>query len=226
MLRKADIVLTVGCIVALGLSAVAALRPGAPARVRTDAWFRARATQKALKRDWAALAASPDRLGATGDSVKTVAFLDFECPFCAAQWPKLDSLLAGRPDAAIAIRHLPLSFHSAAEGAARAAICAEQEGKFAAMALELFTHQQWRTDRDWSREARSAGVSDIVAFSACLQTAATSRRLREDSAFAFELGIAGTPTFVFYDRVVPGLLSQAQLDQMLSMAPSPRKQRP
>jgi protein-disulfide isomerase len=186
-----------------------------------DAWLRARATQKALKRDWAVLRASPDRLG-TGKDVVAVGFFDFECPYCAAQWPKLDSLLATHPDAAIAIRHLPLPFHAAAEGAARATICAEDEGKFAAVAVQLLTHKDWRTDRDWSREALSAGVSDIAAFNGCLQRVATSRRLREDSAFAFELGISGTPTFVFQDRVVPGLLSQAQLDHMLSTTPSPR----
>ncbi len=217
VIRKADVVLTVGCAVALGLSAAGALRPGAPARVRIDAWFRARATQKVLRKEWAALAASPNRLGAAEHEVNAVLFVDFECPYCAALWPRLDSLLVTHPDAAVVIRHLPLSFHGAAEGAARAAICAGEEGRFAEMAAALFAHDDWHADRDWSREAEAAGVPAMGSFNACLQAPATSRRLAEDSTFARALGISGTPALVLQDRVVPGLLNYAQLDQILGI---------
>ncbi len=218
MIRKADVVLTLGCAVALGRSAAGTLRPGAPARVRIDAWFRARATQKFLKKKWATLAASPDRVGAAGSDATAVVFLDFECPYCATQWPALDSALASHRDAAIAIRHFPLGFHASAEGAARAAICAEHEGKFRAMAAELFAHREWRTDHNWSREARSAGINDIGAFMACLRAQATNHRLSEDSVFARELGVSGTPTLVSPDRVVPGMMNQTHLAQLLSKA--------
>ncbi len=51
MSRKADVWLTLGCIVALGVSAAGAVRRGTPLRTDIDAWFRVRQTRKALKRD-------------------------------------------------------------------------------------------------------------------------------------------------------------------------------
>lgn len=193
-----------------------ALRRGGLARVNIDTWLRERTTRKVLRRDWTALADSPDRLGASNKDVRAVVFLDFECPFCVAQWPKLDSLLVVHPNVvAIAVRHLPLPMHPAAEGAARASICAGRQGRFSAIARELFTHRQWHEDRDWSREARSAGVPDIAEFRECLRAPTTISRLATDSAFAHDLGISATPTFVLTDRVQPGLLSQVALGQVL-----------
>jgi protein-disulfide isomerase len=216
MFRKGDVLLTLGCTVALGLSAAGALRPGAPLRGEIDAWFRARATRKVLKRDWASLAASPDRLGAPSGRARAVVFLDLQCPVCRAEWPILDSVLNAHPDLAIAVRHLPLPMHPAAPAAARAAICAGAEGRFAEMAQELFTHKQWQEDRDWVREALAADISDTVAFRSCLRAPATGLRLARDSAYASQLGVHGTPTFVVPDRVVPGIQRGAALGQLVT----------
>jgi len=214
MFRKADLWLTLGCTVAFGISAAGSLRPRAPIRTEIDAWFRARATRRVLKRDWASLMSSPDRLGADGKAVQAVVFLDFQCPVCARQWPILDSVLTAHPGMAIAVRQLPLPMHDAAPGAARAAICAEAEGRFSEMARELLTQKQWHEDRNWMREARAAGLSKMLAFQSCLNAPATTRRLAQDSAFASELGVLGTPTFVDHDRVMPGLLRAARLSEL------------
>ena len=214
MFRKADVWVTLGCTVALGVSAAGALRPGAPLRTEINAWLRARATRKVLKRDWPSLAASPDRLGAERAPARAVVFLDFQCPVCRAEWPILDSALNTHPELAIAVRQMALPMHPAAPDAARAAICAEAEGRFPEMARELFTHKRWQDDRDWMREARAAGISDTVAFRSCLEAPATGRRLAQDSAYARELGVHGTPTFVVPDRAVPGLLRGVALTQL------------
>lgn len=206
--------LSVGCAVALALSAAGALRPGAPLRAKIDTWRQARATRQVLKRDWPSLTASPDRLGAAVAATQVVVFLDFQCPFCARAWPMLDSALTSHPDMGIAVRQLPLPMHPAAPEAARAAVCAEGEAKFPQMARQLFTDRRWQQDHNWLRQARAAGLSDAVRFRACLHSPETDRRLAQDSVFAHELGIHGTPTFVLADRVIPGLLRPEELSRL------------
>lgn len=211
MFRKTDVLLTVGCVVALGLSAAAALRPGAPLRGEIDAWLQARATRRILRRNWASLAASPDHLGGSAAAIRVVLFLDFECPYCRAEARVVDSALAGNPNVAIAVRQLPLPIHPAAEGAARAAVCAGAEGQFAAMATRLLADSGWQQDRNWTREALGAGVRDTTEFRRCLRAESTTQRLKTDLALAQQLGIHATPTFVTAHAVLPGSMSQARL---------------
>lgn len=130
MVRKTEFILTVGCLAAFAVAGASSLRHGAPLRERYDAWVTARAARKALERHWTELADSPDRLG-TGTQVSVVEFLDFQCPYCTAEAATVDSVLTANPDLAIGVRQLPLPIHPAAEGAARAAVCAEAQGRFA-----------------------------------------------------------------------------------------------
>lgn len=204
-----------GCLLAFGLSAVVSLRPGGPMRERLKAWAAARTTQAALKQRWTTLTDSPGRFG-VGKHVRLVEFVDFECPYCVSASSKIDSLVDDNPELAVGVRHLPLPIHSAAEGAARAAVCAEAQGRFPAMAKRLFGNSTWQKDQNWIREAVAAGLADTLAFRRCLAAESTTQRLATDRALATELGVRGTPTFVTAHRLIAGIPSQAQLREALS----------
>jgi uncharacterized membrane protein len=67
-----------------------------------------------------------------------VDFVDFECPFCRQMHENVQTAIARHPQNVRTIRkHVPLRMHPHAEGAARAGICAEAQGKGDAMADAL-----------------------------------------------------------------------------------------
>ena len=171
-------------------------RPGGVVREEWRRWRDGVSSREAIAAAWQELstvgAVAP---GAAADRV-VVEFSDYQCPACKQAHRKLPEL-TGRVGATVVYRHFPLTaIHPAADGAARAAICAEEQGRFAQMHDHLFSTQDWYDDPDWEKEARDVAVPDLARFRQCLDSEATSQRLARDRAYAERLGIRGTPTFV------------------------------
>jgi hypothetical protein len=73
------------------------------------------------------------------DVATIVEFVDFECPFCRRQQEALAPVLASfGPRVRVIRKNVPLSFHEHARDAARAACCAEEQGRGEAVAAALF----------------------------------------------------------------------------------------
>ena len=132
-----------------------------------------------------------------------VEFSDYECPFCARAHLELKSLLATRPDVRLVKRHFPLDSacnpimkapkHLDACALARAAICAEAQGRLPEMDDALFANQLAK--RPVEELAAKAGL-DAVRFRDCLASPETSRRLGEDIATGIQIGLKATPTYI------------------------------
>jgi protein-disulfide isomerase len=130
-------------------------------------------------------------------------FSDYECPFCAKAHDALKALLATRPDVTLVKRHFPLDsscnpvmkrpMHPQACALARAAICAEQQGRLTEMDDALFGNQQAK--RPLEELAAELGL-DAARFRACLMDPETTRRLSSDIATGIQIGLAATPTYV------------------------------
>lgn len=181
-------------------------RPEGPIGARLLEWSKHRSLIERTFSDWPTLAMGA-KLDTGGSEVRVVEFSEYQCPFCRRQHKALAALARSGGVPGVVFRHLPLPIHPAAEGAARSAICAEQQGRFLALHDRLMTTQQWMNDTNWVREATAVGVSDTVAFLACLSDSSTTDRLRRDASLARELGINGTPTFLFrggrHDGMMP-----------------------
>ncbi len=135
--------------------------------------------------------------------VTIVAFMDYECPHCKRAAVGLDELQARFPDdMRLVFRHLPLPSHRAADGAARAAVAADQQGQFWAM-----NEQLWAADR-LHREAFIAAATaiglDRERFIADLDAPEAATRVREDMLLARRLGLEATPAFFLNGRFVSG----------------------
>jgi protein-disulfide isomerase len=96
------------------------------------------------------------------------------------------------------------TLHPAAEGAARAAICAEDQGSFRTMHHYLMSTKAWQSDRDWMQAARASGIRDTSQFRQCLTAKSTQNRLDADGHLAKELRAIGTPTFYTRDSAFLG----------------------
>ena len=147
---------------------------------------------------WDDLVAAHSVLGSRGGDPADliVEFADYDCPACRMVAPTV-SAFTRRGDATIVVRHIP-SQPTGSSGleAARAAICAERQGRFAPAHEALMTDDEWLETRDWAGLAVSIGVADLSAFHACLNDESTEQRLLLDKMFADTLRIPGTPTYV------------------------------
>lgn len=143
--------------------------------------------------------------GPADAAVTLVAFVDFACPYCRRAAEALRVLPQRYPnDLRIVFRHLPLPAHRSAEGAARAAVAAERQGKFWPFADRLLTLEKPTLGRDTFLEiARALGL-DEARFLTDLDGPDAAARVREDMLHARRLGLDGTPAFFLNGRYVSG----------------------
>ncbi len=170
-----------------------------------------RAAQLKLATMWSTIVASGAPLDTAVELPTVVEFADYQCPFCRADDPVLDSLSDSHVIHAVFV-DLPLTaIHDHALAGARAAICADQMGTFRAAHDVLMTDSNWQRTSDWMIVERAAGIHDSTQFNACMVSAAVSRRLSLEATLAKELQIVGTPTFVVSNRIEVGRLSAREL---------------
>lgn len=142
---------------------------------------------------------SPSR-GPLDAPVVIVEFADFECPFCQKVAPELDALWEKHKDTVrFVYKFMPLQMHPHSEIAARAAIAAQDQGKFWEMHHELFANGQHLEPADLDSYAKAIGL-DMARFQADMSSPATKARLDADKKLADDLGVKGTPTIYIDGR--------------------------
>ena len=131
--------------------------------------------------------------GAERPLVTVVEFGDFQCPFCARLRPRLDALVRAFPDKVrVVFKHFPVPANIDARGAAEAALCAEDQGKFWDYHDRLFDNQSRLEFEDLERYAELAKL-DGDDFIQCLTTKKQRPALKRDLQVGEDVGVAGTP---------------------------------
>lgn len=195
MNRLLDRALNGMTVLALGVICYAGFRQGGFVRT-TWAEHRRSARLESLRITlWDSLAAGASRFGPQSGPIAVVEFADYECPFCRQVSAGVDSVLASSNESAV-FRNFPIPGHKLARGAALAAICATDQGRFREIHTRLMATEVWRSDSNWAREAAAAGVPDPKAFSMCLTSARATGILARDIELARRLEVPGTPTFI------------------------------
>jgi protein-disulfide isomerase len=129
-----------------------------------------------------------------------VEFADFECPYCQRIAPLLDQLFdKHKTEVRMVYKFMPLPMHPRGEPAARAAIAAQNQGKFWEMDRALFAAAGRLEDVDLEGVARDLGL-DMARFHADEASPATKARIDADRKLADDLGVKGTPTFYINGR--------------------------
>lgn len=153
--------------------------------------------------DWESENALGIRRGATDARVVITEFIDFQCPFCAALAPTIDSLVTMfRNDVAVVFHHFPLPGHENAVPAAIAAECAAEQDRFWPMYEALFQRQSALGSTEWESFAEDARVPDVGVFSDCINRPADSfTRITLGRALGTRTGVTATPTTWVNGRV-------------------------
>ncbi|WP_417915430.1 DsbA family protein [Candidatus Electronema sp. JM] len=136
--------------------------------------------------------------------VSLVVFSDFQCPFCSKVHPILEEVMKKNADKVkIVFKHMPLNMHAQAEPAAKAAIAAQEQGKFWEMHDALFAAaNNGGLSTEAIEKAATAIGLNMEKFKADLNSPATQEKLSKDMSAARLAEVNGTPTLFVNGRRV------------------------
>lgn|GEM_PF-1741844 len=171
------------------------LQPGSFLRNRFELGRRDYRTRASSVRLWQTLGVSASKLSAFDGSPDIIEFSDYECPFCRATTPAINSAVAS--GVKIAILHLPIKSRKYAAPAALVAMCFEPAGQFGHVHRLLLQSESWRKgEKSIEAELAAMGVVTTSDQATCIAGNATADRLNAHLALSDGLNIRETPTFV------------------------------
>lgn len=136
-------------------------------------------------------------------------YSDFQCPGCGGMYPILEAFLELNPNTALVYRHFPLDFHPNAQLTSEASEAAGAQGKFWEMHNLLFDRvPEWSSlPEDQLLERLSSYAEDLEldvdAFDTALKEGTYTAKVNGHYEEARELGLPGTPTFIFDNVMFP-----------------------
>lgn len=140
-----------------------------------------------------------------------VKFTDYGCSYCRASEADVQKLIAADPALRVVIREWPI--FDGSEEAARMALAAAHQGKYAAFYKAMFAGGQ-TSPAAVERAAGAAGV-DLAQARAFAATDAVAAELARNMQLARTLGFTGTPSWVAGGRVIEGAVGYDRLKQAL-----------
>jgi protein-disulfide isomerase len=155
-------------------------------------------------------------LGSKDAPVTIVEFTDFQCPFCKATEATLKQLHDKYGDK-IRVVHMdfPLPFHSHALDAAKAARCANEQGKFWPFHDALFADQSKLAPADLKATAKTLGMNS-TKFNACFDSAKYDSQIKADQAVGEKVGVDGTPAFFIDGRPLTGAQPAPKFEELIN----------
>lgn len=153
--------------------------------------------------------------GAKDAPVTVVEFTDFQCPFCKATEATIKQLKSKYGDKIRLVHEdYPLPFHSHAMDAAKAARCANEQGKFWPYRDALFADQSKLAPADLKATAKSLGMNSSK-FDACFASTKYDGMIKADQAAGEKAGVDGTPAFFVDGRPLIGAQPVNKFEELI-----------
>lgn len=167
------------------------------------------------------------RQGFMGDNppLRLIEFADFQCPACANAAKQMHHLvrLYGNKVQLI-FKYFPLDpscnpnvkrpMHEYACLSAKAAYCANQQGKFVEYYEKLFNEQRQISRENIRTWAKELGIN-MPSFETCISAPETLAAVQHDIDLAAKNGLISTPTFFANGRKVEGAIDETRLRLIL-----------
>lgn len=152
--------------------------------------------------------------------VTLVEFVDFQCPFCSKFHNVQSELMKAYPNKIkFVIKNYPLPFHPEAKPAAKAALAANEQGKYWDMVDGILKDNSALNAAKYEEIAKSIGLN-VDKFRKDLKDkdAQYEKVIADDMALAQKVGARGTPAFYINGRMVmPDMQAmKALIDEALS----------
>ena len=137
--------------------------------------------------------------GDAGAKIALVEFTDYQCPFCGRHvksvMPQVVKDYVDTGKVHYVLRDFPLSFHKQAKGAAEAAHCAGEQGKYWEMHDVLFNNQKALGADKLSEHAATLEL-DTAAFDECMSSKRYAGKVEQGLKDGKKASVKGTPSFV------------------------------
>jgi protein-disulfide isomerase len=177
---------------ALGMAAALIHREFVPSRAATAA-----DEPPHYYEEWPAIAKEGIRVGNPSARIKIIEFLDLECPACRGYAGTIHEIEQKyRTDVQVLYVHYPLQGHRFARIAARAAECAQTQGRYSEFQSAVFSQQDSLGLKSFVNYARDAGVPDTLAFARCTADTVPIARIDSGVAFGKRIHLTGTPSLM------------------------------
>lgn len=159
-------------------------------------------------------------IGSKTAKVTIAEFMDLECPFCARFHPPIKQVLEAYPnDVNYLIKNFPLNFHPHAKPAAKAALAAAEQGKYAQMIDKILENRTALGPETYKRVAGEIGLN-VAKWEKDLKNndAKYEDIIAKDMRLAGQVGVRGTPTFYINGKITAArdfASLKAEIDQIL-----------
>lgn len=154
-------------------------------------------------------------LGNPNGTITLVEFTDYACTYCRQSVADVAALIAANPDLKVVIREYPILAPESAD-AARMALAAAQQGKFAAFHDAMFAAGQV-SPATIEAAATSAGV-DLAAARQAIASGQFEAQLQNNIFLAQNLGLNGTPSWIVGDRALNGAVGVEAIGRAVAEA--------
>jgi protein-disulfide isomerase len=169
--------------------------------------------------NWRELLVAGRTVGNPSAPVKVIEFGDLQCPYCKDFNALLQTEMNKLPgQVSLVFVHFPIRGHRLAEPAARAAECANAQGRFGQMIDTLYADQASFGQRSWLAFASAAGVKDTVEFSKCLSDSSATSFVSVGREAGRKFRVLLTPTVFVNDWRFGSPPDQAELHQAIQRA--------
>lgn len=129
-----------------------------------------------------------------------VMFTDIECPFCqrfhSQTYPAIQKEYLDAKSVRFVIRHFPLSFHPYAAPAAKAVICAREQGDDRAKAVYAALVGSPLSSGSVAKAVKAVDGLDADALATCMTAEKTQKTIDADLAAGKLANVSGTPSFL------------------------------
>lgn len=194
----------------LVIAAILAVQPHAVLRMAFDNWRAESHMRSQIRQHWGALEPAAVPRYRAAQPPKVIEFADYECPYCRAVEPAVDSAIAD--GVRIAVIEFPLPIHPHARAAALAAICAKRIGVFESAHEFLMRTDAWQTSPAILATLPAVvPPSDSSRFSRCTSGAGATISLDRAEGLAESLKVPATPTFISEAGVLEGRPTRSAL---------------
>ncbi|EKV29179.1 27kDa outer membrane protein [Caenispirillum salinarum AK4] len=155
-------------------------------------------------------------LGNPDGDVTLVEFFDYQCGYCKAVFPAVMDAVEDDGDVRLVMKEFPI-LGPASVYAARAALAAREQDKYAEFHEALMTLKGQLTDEAVDAAAEDVGL-DLEQLKVDMAAPAVDEQISANMALARALDIGGTPAFVVGDMLMPGAVPLERLQQAIAQA--------
>ncbi len=161
-----------------------------------------------IKLNYSALFSDKEDPAIGNGEITVVEFFDYQCPFCKAEAANLTRLVAEDKHVRVVFKQFPVVGGPGSMTAAKAALAAMAQGKFASLHDALMkdnTPEPQLTDNQIFDLAAKAGL-DVDRLKQDMATPDIAMKIASSTSLGREIGITGTPALVIGNRLINGMI--------------------